>query len=85
MRILSIRPAPPGAGRTVAHFDIQLTEHARLYGLRLIQTEDGRFLTYAPNSHGQRLATFTPELATEISRAASAAFREGIPHEATQH
>lgn len=78
MQILDLRPAPPGAGRTVAHFDVQLTADCRLYGLRLIQSDDCRYLTYAPNSHGQRVATFTPALADTISRAASAAFREGI-------
>lgn len=81
MKILAIRPAPPGSGKAFAHFDMALTDDVRLYGLRLIETDDGRFLTYAPNSHGQRVATFTPTLANEISRAASAAFREGIPHD----
>lgn len=65
-------------GRTVAQFDVQLTPDCRLYDLRLIVTDDGRYLSYAPNSHGRRVATFTPSLANDISRAASAAFREGI-------
>jgi hypothetical protein len=52
-----------------------------MYGLRLIQTADGRFLTYAPNAHGQRVATFTPALADSISRAAGAAFREEFAHD----
>jgi hypothetical protein len=78
MQILDIRPAPPGAGRTVALFDFELNEHIRFFGLRLVQTEDGRHLTYAPNSHGVRVATFSRELADTISRAASAAYREGF-------
>ena len=78
MHILSIRPAPPGTGRTVALFDIAVTDELRLYDVRLIETEDGRHLSYAPNSHGRRTATFAPNLANEISRAASAALREGI-------
>ncbi|OWK18282.1 hypothetical protein AJ88_03560 [Mesorhizobium amorphae CCBAU 01583] len=78
MKILDIRPAPPGVGRTIAHFDVQLTDDLRLYGLRLIQTEDGRYLSYAPNAHGVRVATFAPTLADTISRAASVAYREGI-------
>ena len=78
MKIRAIRPAPPGAGKTIALFDIALTDELRLYDLRLIQTDDGRHLSYAPNSHGRRVATFAPSLATEISRAASAAYSEGI-------
>ncbi|RUV89237.1 hypothetical protein EOA60_08300 [Mesorhizobium sp. M1A.F.Ca.IN.020.06.1.1] len=76
MKILDIRPAPPGVGRTVAHFDVQLTPDCRLYGLRLVQGDGGRFLTYAPNSHGVRVATFARDLADEISRAASAAWSQ---------
>ncbi|RWE49275.1 MAG: hypothetical protein EOS79_07610 [Mesorhizobium sp.] len=78
MKVLDIRPAPPGVGRTVAHFDVQLTPDCRLYGLRLVEAGGGRHLTYAPNSHGIRVATFTRELADQISRAASAAWSEHI-------
>ncbi|RWF66642.1 MAG: hypothetical protein EOS47_05190 [Mesorhizobium sp.] len=78
MRILDIRPAPPGTGRTVAHFDLQLTDECRLYALRLVQGDGGRLLTYAPNSHGARVATFARELAEQITRAASAAWSEYI-------
>lgn len=78
MKVISIRPAPPGAGRTIAHFDFELSDHIRFFGLRLVQTEDGRHLTYAPNSHGTRVATFSRELADTITRAASAAYREGF-------
>lgn len=79
MKILDIRPAPPGVGgKAIAYFDVAITEDCRLYGLRLIKTDDGRFLSYAPNLHGQRVATFTPAFADTISRAASAAYSEGI-------
>ncbi|ADH89263.1 conserved hypothetical protein [Ancylobacter novellus DSM 506] len=78
MRILSIRPAPPGTdGRAIAHFDVELTPDLRLCGLRLVES-NGRYLTYAANSHGRPTATFSRHLATELSRAASAALREGI-------
>ena len=74
MQILDLRPAPPGAGRkTLATFDIQLTDDCRMYGLRLIQQSDGRRLTYAPSAGGNRVATFTPSLAETITRAAGAA------------
>ena len=78
MEILSIRPAPPGVdGRAVAHFDVQVTPNLRLCGLRLVES-NGRYLTYAANSHGRATATFSREFANDLSRAASAAYREGI-------
>lgn len=73
-KILAIRPAAAAAGgRTIAVFDVQATEHIRLFNLRLVETPDGRHLTYPPNAMGERTATFSPSLATEITRAASAA------------
>lgn len=78
MRILSIHPASPGTdGRAIAHFDVELTPDLRLCGLRLVES-NGRFLTYAANNHGRPTATFSRHLATELSRAASAALCEGI-------
>ncbi|MDN2582368.1 hypothetical protein [Aquibium sp. ELW1220] len=83
MKILAIRPAPPGTGRTVAHFDLQLTDDIRMFGMKLVQAEDGRFLTYAPSSHGARAATFSTPLNDTITRAACAAFREGFASDRT--
>lgn len=74
-KILNIRPAPAGAGgRTVAFFDVQVTEDISLFNFRLVETPDGRRLTYPPNAMGSRAASFSPALATEITRAAGAAF-----------
>ncbi|TIL64484.1 MAG: hypothetical protein E5Y77_26220 [Mesorhizobium sp.] len=73
MKILSIRPEPPGTGSVIARFDIALTAECRLYGLKLVQKPDGRRMTYSPQSGGSRLATFTPALAEEITRAAGVA------------
>lgn len=73
-RIISIRPAPAGAGgRTIAFFDAQVADDVRLFNLRLVSMPDGRHLTYPPNALGERAATFSPALATEITRAACAA------------
>lgn len=81
MKIIAIRPAPPGTdGRAIAHFDVEMSPDLRLCGLRLVES-NGRFLTYAANNHGRPTATFSRDLANELSRAASAALREGIaPH-----
>jgi len=82
MKILSIRPAPPGVdGKATAHFDVEVTPDLRPCGLRLVKIDDGRFLTYAANNHGRPNATFSRSFANELSRAASAAFREGIAHD----
>lgn len=77
MRILNVEPVthPGGGMRTLALFDLELSSDTRLYGLRLMEAPDGRRIVYAPNANGgRRLATFSPELAAEISKAANAKF-----------
>lgn len=78
MRILAVRPAPPGEGRTLARFDIELTPELRMYELRLVQTESGRRLTYSQNAGGKRTATFVGELADQITLLASNALDGGL-------
>lgn len=74
-QILNIRPVPAGAGgRAVAFFDVQVSADCRLFNLRLVEMPDGRRVAYPPNAHGERVATFAPALAHEITRAACAAF-----------
>lgn len=77
MHILEICPEPPG-GRTLARFDVQLNDDVRLYGLRLVKMSNGRRLSYAAEARGQRTATFAPELADTITKAASAAYEAEI-------
>ena len=84
MRILSIRPAPPG-GKTLARFDIELTPELRMYDLRLVQAADGRRLTYSQNAGGRRTATFVGDLADEISNLASKAFDGGLNANGATH
>lgn len=71
MRILSIRPE---AGESaLARFDVEVGPHLRLYNLLLRKAPDGRLRTFAPNAMGKHVATFHPDLANEITRAATAA------------
>lgn len=56
--------------REIARFDLQLSDDVRLYGLRLMQTPEGRHLTYAPSSGGRRFATFAPAIVDDITAAA---------------
>ncbi|WP_130229041.1 hypothetical protein [Bradyrhizobium sp. Leo121] len=71
MKILDIRPSPPGERKTLARFDLELTPELRMYDLRLVQTESGRRLTYSQNAGGKRTATFVGTLADEVTQLAS--------------
>ncbi|WP_165405337.1 hypothetical protein [Bradyrhizobium genosp. SA-3] len=59
MRIVDIRPSPPGS-TTLARFDLQLNDHLRLYNLGLRQRGDEPARVIAPNAFQQRVATFSP-------------------------
>ncbi|WP_394891093.1 hypothetical protein ACG873_07155 [Mesorhizobium sp. AaZ16] len=86
MQILHIHPEPPGgSGRTVARFDLALTDECRLFDLRLTARSAGGYSVYSPNAHGTRVATFSPNLVKEIARAALAALKELSPHDRLQH
>jgi hypothetical protein len=71
-----MRPSPPGVGRTVAHFDLQLTPDVRLFGFKLVVGTGGQYVVHAANIHGQKAATFTRELHQKITRAAAQTFGE---------
>jgi hypothetical protein len=77
MKILAIRPTPPGAGSTVlAHFDAEITPEFRIYCLALRLHHDGTYRISAPNAYGRRVATFTKEFAHRLVTAASLALLE---------
>ena len=78
MKILSIRPLPHGGGeKNLARFDVEISEHLRLYGLLLRQWPDGTRRIAAPQANGRHMATFHSALAAEITDFASSAF-EGL-------
>lgn len=58
MRILAIRPAPPGSA-TLARFDLQLNGHLRLYNLALRQRGEEPAHVCAPNAFNERVAGFS--------------------------
>lgn len=77
MKILNIRPSrSPGA---LAHFDVELTEHLRLFNLTLRPSKEGSLRAFAPKAGGKHAATFHPILAQQIIEAAKAAL-EGPSH-----
>lgn len=73
MKILNLEPAADrGSGmRTLAYFDLELSEEVRLYGLRLLEAPDGNRVTYAAQSGSRRTATFARSLAEKITELAS--------------
>ena len=58
MRIISIRPAPPGTS-TLARFDLELNDHLRLFNLALRQRGDEPAHVCAPNAFNERVAGFS--------------------------
>ncbi|MER8921704.1 hypothetical protein [Mesorhizobium sp. M0802] len=78
MKILKIRRSH--ASGADARFDIALNDQLRLFGLHLTKNENGSWRTYAPRNSSVRVASFHPELAEQITRAAVAAL-EGEAHD----
>jgi hypothetical protein len=69
-----MRTAPPGVGRTVAHFDLQLTDDCRVFGFKLVLGGGGQFIVHAANIHGIKAVTFSREFHQQITRAAAQAW-----------
>ncbi|MBB6224549.1 hypothetical protein GGE66_005564 [Rhizobium leguminosarum] len=74
MRILDLYPVVVGGNgglRTIAEFDLELSDTVRLLGLRLLETPDGRRIVYAAQAGSRRTATFDRRLAEQITMMAS--------------
>jgi hypothetical protein len=71
LRIIDIRPQH-GAGNNLAWFDAQLSDDIRMFNLKLIQGPRGRRV-YSAHAFGNNVATFSPALNDQLTRAASAA------------
>lgn len=65
MKILAIRPAPPG-GNTLARFDAELAPGIKGYDLRLVQAQSG-LRVFGPSIRGGSAVTFAPAVAAELS------------------
>ena len=81
MRILSIRPA--AGTKTLAYFDVEISEHLRLYNLQLREIPGG-MRTVAPTAAGKHAATFHPILAERITQAAAAALKGHAAYDQTR-
>ncbi len=62
MKILNIRPAPPGVGKAVGTADIEVAPGVRLFDVKIVRTSDGSLRAYARNTSFDRSAV------TEISK-----------------
>jgi len=68
MRILYTHPLKSGKDRdAVAFVDVELNEHVRLYGLRLVRQPDGQHRLYAPQAGQRRTATFSEPMAARLT------------------
>lgn len=65
-RILSIRPAPPGAGNVAARFDAELENGVRLFDLKLTRGTSG-WRVYGPQHHGAPAVTLPIAVADQLS------------------
>ncbi|MFN3318021.1 MAG: hypothetical protein ACK4P4_02930 [Allorhizobium sp.] len=66
MEVLNIRS--PFRPQDIAAFDVQLGPHVRLYSLALRKLENGHYRVMAPKSGGEHVATFTPVIASAITK-----------------
>lgn len=65
MRILALRPAPPG-GKNIARFDVELAGGVRAYDVKLVRGSTG-LRVYGPALHGGSAITFPPALADALA------------------
>lgn len=74
MRVLYCHRVDEPGARCVATVDVELNDHLRLYGLRLLRMPDGKHFIYAPQSGQRRVATFSKPMAERLTRLALEAF-----------
>lgn len=67
MKILQIRPAPPG-GSTLAHVDLELVDGVKLYGVRVSRADDGTYRAFGQNSDRGRTCAFSHEIVAQIAK-----------------
>lgn len=68
MRILYCHPThETGRKDCIAFVDVELNEHVRLYGLRLVRQPDGAHFLFAPQAGQRRTATFSKPLAERLT------------------
>jgi hypothetical protein len=69
MRLLYLHPTrDERSGNTcVATVDVEFSDDIRLYGLRLMRMRDGKHMVFAPQSGQRRTATFSKQMAEQLT------------------
>lgn len=68
MRVLYAHPTGETGDRAcVAFVDVELNEHVRLYGLRLLHQPDGRHTISAPTCGRRQSSTFSRPMADRLT------------------
>lgn len=68
MKLLYCHPTGEAGDRAcAAFFDVELDEHVRLYGLRLIRHADGRHTISAPQCGKRQSSTFSKPMAERLT------------------
>jgi hypothetical protein len=71
LKILTYRPAPPGAGNTLCHVDVEIIQGVKLFGLRVAQMPDKTFRVFGPTTDRfGRSMSFDPATVDAIAHAA---------------
>ncbi|MET4308004.1 MULTISPECIES: hypothetical protein [Bradyrhizobium] len=68
MRIIDIRPAPPGSS-TIAYVDVELIDGAKLFGIRVSRADDGTYRAFGQNSERGRTCSFSQAIVADIAAA----------------
>ncbi|MDR6304923.1 hypothetical protein GGQ85_002639 [Nitrobacter vulgaris] len=67
MKILSIRPAPPGS-TTLARVDVEPSPGTRIYGVRVTRADDGTYRAFGPSNDRGRTCAFDHDVANQIAK-----------------
>ncbi len=60
--------------RCIATVDVELNDHIRLYGFRLLRQPDGKHFLYAPQAGQRRTATFSKPMSERLTALALEAY-----------
>ena len=75
MQVLYVHPVKKDDGdQCLAFVDVELNEHVRLYGLRLLRKPDGAHYLFAPQAGHRRTATFSRPMAERLTALALEAY-----------
>jgi len=78
MRVLYLHPVADAGAQCLAFVDIELNEHVRLYGLRLLRKPDGAHYLFAPQAGHRRTATFSKPMAERLTSLAVEAYEKAV-------